>query len=133
MDGCRDREGVRFWLSDTLFWREGVRGIDGTILGVVTLESIGTSFVGKDEGGKEILRLADMDRLGAAGVLVATLFLLLGTMVVTPLVVLLNETMEYVRGFSPLDDVPAVVERDVDLDTRDGVSDGGFGGIERKD
>lgn len=81
-------------------------------------------------------RLADTDGLGvAAGTMgAAKLFLLLGTTVVTPLAVLfVSETMEYARGLSPLDDVPAVVERDVDRDTREGASDGGLAGMEKKD
>ena len=89
-------------------------------------------MVENDDGGGEVRRPAVTDGLRAAGVLEATLFLLLGTTVVTPLPVLVRETMEYARGLSPLDDVPAVVERDVDLDTRDGASDGGFVGMEKK-
>ena len=83
----------------------------------------------KDEGGSEMRRLAMTDAVnGTAEVETdeAMLFRLLGTTVVTPLVVL--DTMEYARGLMPLDDVPAVVERDVDLDTRDAASEGGFAG-----
>lgn len=39
MDAWRESDGVRFELNDTLFCREGVLGIDGSTLGVVTLES----------------------------------------------------------------------------------------------
>ena len=85
-----------------------------------------------DEGGADILLFAATDGLTAGGDLmvgIAMLFLLLGTMVFTPLVVLLlRDTIESARGLTPLDDVPAVVERDVDLDTRDGVSDGALEG-----
>ena len=82
-----------------------------------------------EEGGSEMRRLAMTDAVnGTAEVETdeAMLFRLLGTTVVTPLVVL--DTMEYARGLMPLDDVPAVVERDVDLDTSDAASEGGFAG-----
>ena len=131
MDACRDvdTDGVRLACVDKLFCRDGARGARTEIGGVDTLESNSIALLLNDEGGNEIRRFAMAD--GASGTAeveteAAMLFLLLGTTVVMPLVVL--ETMEYARGFIPLDDVPAVVERDVDLDTRDGVSDGGLTG-----
>ena len=115
-------------------WRDGVLGAgSGALGGVETLESRSSALPGNDEGGRETRRFAAADGDGTAGVdgNAAMLFLLLlfGTTVVTPLAALVTETIEYARGFSPLDDVPAVVERNVVLDTREGVSDGGRAGI----
>ena len=47
----------------------------------------------------------------------------------TPLTALASDALENALGLIMLDDVPAVVERDVERETREGVSDGALVGI----
>lgn len=64
-----------------------------------------------------------------AGVDSAFECLLMGTIVVTPLATLVKDAFDTALGLIPLDDVPAAADRDVERETREGVSEGGLPGI----